>query len=702
MFIRELAQSVATLHGVGKSAANGYETLGIKTLADLVLLSPRAWEDRSVIMPLGKLRREPDGTFANTFVEVVSHSFFGGRTARKRTLKIIVKDISGEGDGRLSLLCFGRNFLEKTLKVGRCYYLYGAVTHHMTDLQCTQFEMTPLPDDGTEPGNFGKILPIYPLSGALSQRIIRRDVQAILAENQFDDELPADLMSRFNLLPLDRAIRLWHFPSAMDEVSAARRTLAFTELFYLQIIARRRSFSIPDGERALTGRVAKAAGELERKFIGTLPFSLTADQQTVLGEIRGDLDSSTPMNRLLQGDVGSGKTLVAWISALHVIAAGYQVAFMAPTELLARQHAEHAAELLEPLGIRIAFLTGSVKGKERKLLLDALAQGKVDIIIGTHALFSKEVEFRALRYIIIDEQHRFGVEQRMALLGKGEAPDVLLMTATPIPRTLALTVFGDLNVSTIHTMPAGRLPIVTHLVADKSRERMYRAVGVEFERGHQAYFVYPRIDDTGESELRDVTNMYEFLSSEVYPGVPAALIHSRLSEDEKVDILFRFRNGELRYLVSTSVVEVGIDIPNATCMVIEHADRFGLSALHQLRGRVGRSDLQSYCFLVYGDELSDEAKQRLKVMRESTDGFYIAEQDLLIRGPGEITGTKQSGFLRLRFASLTDDLPMIQVARTEADRILTEDPGFISGSNSVIRLVLAKAPPFDDEVAEVS
>jgi ATP-dependent DNA helicase RecG len=653
-------------------------------------------------MPLGKLRREPDGTFANTFVEVVSHSFFGGRTARKRTLKIIVRDISGEGDGRLSLLCFGRNFLEKTLKVGRCYYLYGAVTHHMTDLQCTQFEMTPMPDDGTEPGNFGKILPIYPLSGALSQRILRRDIQAVLAENRFDDELPSDLMERFHLLPLDQAIRLWHFPSSMDEVAVARRTLAFTELFYLQIIARRRSFSTPDGGRAPSDRVSKAAGELEEKFIGTLPFSLTADQRTVLGEIRGDIDSSTPMNRLLQGDVGSGKTLVAWISALHVIAAGHQVAFMAPTELLARQHAEHAAELLEPLGIRIAFLTGSVKGKERKLLLDALAQGRVDIIIGTHALFSKEVEFRALRYIIIDEQHRFGVEQRMALLGKGEAPDVLLMTATPIPRTLALTVFGDLNVSTIHTMPAGRLPIITHLVADKSRERMYRAVGVEFERGHQAYFVYPRIDDTGESELRDVTNMYEFLTAKIYPGIPAALIHSRLPEEEKVDILFRFRNGELRYLVSTSVVEVGIDIPNATCMVIEHADRFGLSALHQLRGRVGRSDLQSYCFLVYGDELSDDAKQRLKVMRESTDGFHIAEQDLLIRGPGEITGTKQSGFLRLRFASLTEDLPMIQAARTEADRILADDPGFISGSNSVIRQVLAKAPPFDDEAAEVS
>ncbi len=702
MFIRELAESVTTLNGVGKSAANGYEALGVKTLSDLLLLAPRAWEDRSVIMPLGKLRREPDGTFANTFVEVVSHSFFGGRTARKRTLKIIVRDISGEGEGRLSLLCFGRNFLEKTLKVGRCYYLYGAVTHHMTDLQCTQFEMTPMPDDGTEPRNFGKILPIYPLSGALSQRIIRRDIQAVLAEHHFDDELPADMVDRFHLMEIDRAIRLWHFPTSMEDVATARRTLAFTELFYLQIIARRRSFSTPDSGRALTGRVAKAAGELENRFIGSLPFSLTADQQAVLQEIRADLDSSTPMNRLLQGDVGSGKTLVAWISALHVIAAGYQVAFMAPTELLARQHAEHAAELLEPLGIRIAFLTGSVKGKERKLLLEALAQGRVDIIIGTHALFSKEVEFRALRYIIIDEQHRFGVEQRMALLGKGEAPDVLLMTATPIPRTLALTVFGDLNVSTIHTMPAGRVPIITHLVADKSRQRMYRAVGVEFERNHQAYFVYPRIDDTGESELRDVTNMYEFLTTQVYPGIPAALIHSRLSEEEKVDILFRFRNGELRYLVSTSVVEVGIDIPNATCMVIEHADRFGLSALHQLRGRVGRSDLQSYCFLVFGDELSDEAKQRLRVMKESTDGFYIAEQDLLIRGPGEITGTKQSGFLRLRFASLTEDLPMIQVARTEADRVLAEDPGFISGSNTVIRQVLAKAPPFADEVAEVS
>jgi ATP-dependent DNA helicase RecG len=702
MFIRELKQSVTTLHGVGKSAANGYEALSIRTLSDLLLLAPRAWEDRSTVMPLGKIREQPDGTYANTFVEVVSHSFFGGRKAGKRTLKIIVRDISGEGDGRLSLLCFGRNFLEKTLRVGRRYYLYGAVTRHMTELQSSQFEMTPLPDDGSDPPNFGEILPIYPLAGALSQRIIRRDIRAVLAANRFDDELPQYLMDKYQLIDTDSAIRTWHYPHATADITAARRTLAFTELMYLQLVARRRTFSSPGDVRTVSERIVLAAKALEETFVASLPFSLTADQRTVLQEIKRDLDAPVPMNRLLQGDVGSGKTLVAWISALHVIAGGQQVAFMAPTELLARQHAEHAAQLLEPLGVRIAFLTGSVKTKERKLLLEALAKGNIDILIGTHALFSKEVEFKSLRYIIIDEQHRFGVEQRMAMLNKGRTPDVLLMTATPIPRTLALTVFGDLNVSTIHTMPAGRLPIITHLVADKSRQRMYQAVGVEFERGHQAYFVYPRIDDSGESDLRDVTNMYEYLSETIYPGVPSALIHSKLPEEEKVDILLRFRTGQLRYLVSTSVVEVGIDIPNATCMVIEHADRFGLSALHQLRGRVGRSDIQSYCFLVYGDDLSDDAKLRLKVMRESTDGFHIAEQDLLIRGPGEITGTKQSGFLRLHFASLTEDLPMIQAARTEADRILADDPGFILASNSVIRRVFAQAPPFDEETTEVS
>ena len=694
-YLRGLKNSISSLSGVGPSALKAYTELGITTFSELLLLSPRAWEDRSRIRPLGDIS---ENEMANTLVEVLSHTFFGLRTAKKRTLKIIVRDVSGEGEGRLSLLCFGRNFLEKTIKIGHIYYLYGAVNRHMGELQCSQFELIPATEDGDFPTSFGKILPIYPLRGSLSQRLIRSNVNKVLASVEcFEEELPSSLRTRHHLMHMDEAIRIWHYPPSMEQHEQARKTLALAELFYLQLISRRRKGL---GQRNLI-QSPVVSTKLELRFIERLPFSLTTDQIAVLKEIRADLDGDIPMNRLLQGDVGSGKTLVAWISALHVLSQGAQVAFMAPTELLARQHAESGAKLLAPLGIRMAFLTGSIKNKERKLLLKAIAEGEVDIVIGTHALFSREVVFKNLRYVIIDEQHRFGVEQRLALMEKATVPDLLLMTATPIPRTLSLTVFGNLNVSTIKVMPPGRKPVVTHLVNENNRKRMYQAVGVEFSRGHQAYFVYPRIDDSGESELRDVTNMFEFLKQE-YPGIPSALIHSKLEEEEKMTILTQYQRGELKYLVSTSVVEVGIDIPNATCMVIEHADRFGLSALHQLRGRVGRSELQSYCFLVFSEQLSDDAKQRLRVMKESNDGFYIAEQDLLIRGPGELTGTKQSGFLRLHYASLTEDLELIELARKEADKILETDPGLITEENSIIREVLAKAPPFEEDTAEVS
>ena len=692
-YVRGLKTSITELSGVGPAAKAGYAELGIATFSDLLLLSPRTWEDRSEVHPLGLVQ---DSQMANTLVEVLSHSYFGMKSGKKRTLKIIVRDVSNLGDGRLSLLCFGRNFLEKTIKVGRIYYLYGSVKDNRGELQCSQFELYPATEDGDFPKQFGRILPIYPLRGSLSQRLIRANIKAVLASvDTFAEELTATMRDRYHLMTTDQAIRAYHFPPSLEVLQKARRTLALTELFYLQLVARR--------HKSLVQRSAKTGPsiptKLELKFIEGLPFSLTADQIASLKEIREDLDSEMPMNRLLQGDVGSGKTLVAWISALHVLSQGAQVAFMAPTELLARQHAESAAALLQDLGIRLAFLTGSVKNKERRLLLEAIKEGEVDIVIGTHALFSAEVAFKNLRYVIIDEQHRFGVEQRLALLEKAQVPDLLLMTATPIPRTLSLTVFGNLNVSTLKTMPAGRKPVITHLVNEQSRKRMYQAVGVEFRRGHQAYFVYPRIDDSGESDLRDVTNMYDFLKNE-YPDVPSALIHSKLDEEEKVRILKEYQAGKLSYLVSTSVVEVGIDIPNATCMVIEHADRFGLSALHQLRGRVGRSVLQSYCFLVFGNELTDEAKQRLKVMKESNDGFFIAEQDLLIRGPGELTGTRQSGYLKLIYASLTEDLPLIEIARNEADLILERDPGLLLVEHEPIRAVLAEAPPFEAEHSE--
>ncbi|MBR1918942.1 MAG: ATP-dependent DNA helicase RecG [Spirochaetales bacterium] len=676
MLIAELENSVSSLKGVGPAARNDYAKLGISTFADLLHLSPRGYDDRSVMTTLDDVTEE--NTQINSEIYVMSHTYFGGFKRGQRTLKVVCKEKSGRN---LSLLCFGRAFLEKQLSVGSAWYINATVTKNRGEWQTSAFSVYRTQEEA----GVGKILPIYPLSGNLTQKIIRRDVGNILSNRflVFDDEMPSYLYEKYDLLHTDQAIRLLHFPNNMGDVERARRSLALSELLLMEIGVKREGN--PGKRRSGKAQISK----LERDFIRKLPFSLTEDQKSCLEDIRNDLDSSFQMNRLLQGDVGCGKTLIAWMSALHVIDHHGQVAFMAPTELLARQHAEKAAELLEPLGVRIAFITGDVKGKGRKLLLEALRRGDVDIAIGTHALFSRDIEYRNLRYVIIDEQHRFGVEQRQTLSAKGINPHMLMMSATPIPRTLALTFFGDLSVSTIHTMPGGRKPIITHLVTEHGREKMYQAVGVEFKRGHQAYFVYPKIDDEGESDLRDVTTMYDFLRNK-YPEVPSALIHSRLPEEEKMDILERFRRKELMYLVSTSVVEVGIDIPDATCMVIEHSERFGLAALHQLRGRVGRSSLQSWCFLVFSNSLTDDARSRLSVMRDTTDGFIIAEKDLEIRGPGEFAGARQSGFLRLRYASLAGDIELIEIAGSEAEEIIARDRGLISAENYMLRTLLQK------------
>ena len=687
MYVRNLNTLVSTLSGVGKQINEAYQNLAVKTFGDLLQLVPRNYEDRTTITSLAHI---PDGSFANTIVEVVSHSYFGFN--KKRTLKVVIQDISGEGDARASLLCFNRNFLEKVLRVKSKFYLYGQFTYHYNELQSSQFEMVPLGDDLEHIEAFGKLLPIYPLSGRLNQTLIRKHVSFIFSQiHDLENELPGFLIEKYNLLPTHQAISNLHNPLNKDDITKAEQTLAFTELLYLFLaITKKKSID----NKTISSPITYSS--LEKKCIASFPFSLTQDQEKVLEEIKRELSTQTAMNRILQGDVGSGKTLVAWISALHVIAKGGQVAFMAPTELLSRQHAEQAALYLEPLGVRIALFTGNVKNKARKYLLEALKNHEIDIAIGTHALFSNEVEFANLSYIIIDEQHRFGVVQRTSLLAKGNTPDVLMMSATPIPRSLALTVFGDMNLSTIREMPLGRIPIITYLVAHESRKRMYESVGVEFKRNHQAYFVYPRIDDKGESTLRDVTTMFDYLK-EVYPGIPSALIHSRLDESEKISIIRRFRNKEIMYVVSTSVVEVGLDIPQATVMVIEHAERFGLSALHQLRGRVGRSTLQSYCFLVYETPLSDDAMKRLKVLKESNDGFYIAEQDLMIRGPGEVVGTKQSGFLKLKFASLTSNIELLTTVKKEVEQIVEEDEGLLLLKHAPIRKVLIEAPYFTEQ-----
>lgn len=657
--------------GIGRKAAEDLLSLGVSTLRDMIGLRPRAYDDRRTE------RRMRDASILDPSVAcritVLSHSEFSSRSGR--TLKISAVDDDGT---RLELLCFNRYFLKQQMHIGSQWYIYGKAMRNHGVYQISSFELKRT----REEAGIGRILPIYPLTGSLTEKAMRNAARyALMALSPIPDALPDEMYGRLGLMHHDKACNALHFPSSPEEASMALRTLSFTELLVMELSVLRERPS--DGARRESGQ-----SRMERKLIASLPFALTDDQLNAADEIRTDMDGRIPMNRLLQGDVGSGKTLVAWITALHAIDKGRQVAFMAPTELLARQHADGAAALLSGLGVRIAFISGSVKGESRRLLLSSLKDGTTDLVIGTHALFSEDVVFRNLGYVIIDEQHRFGVQQREALMRKGSNADILSMTATPIPRSLALTLFADYSVSVLRSMPKGRLPVKTYLVSEDRRSEMYRSVGVEFERGHQAYFVYPRIDDEGESDLRDVTTMHEALKKE-YPGVPSALIHSRLPDDEKMEILRSFREGRLSYLVATSVVEVGIDIPNATCMVIEHADRFGLAALHQLRGRVGRSSLASYCFLVYGRSLSEEAKARLRVMRETNDGFRIAEKDLEIRGPGEIMGDRQSGFLHLRFADLTSDLDIVEMARSEAERIVKEDRGLLKAENAPLRKAVA-------------
>ena len=654
MYVHELSYPITKIKGIGKVTASDFTALGVEKASDLITLFPRSYDDRSVMRSLNDISEE--GGTINTAVTITEHSHYFD-SKKNRVLKLSAKDLNS---GRtLYIHCFGRSFMENAYPVGSSWFINANVTRMKGSFSTSSFTL-----GSEEVVGVGKIRPVYPRSGALTQRAVRKAVDSILGVKyiKFDDELPPSILKK-------------HHPS----LEMARKTIAYSELFYLELSLLRKS-------RKEGGKVRKSTvSTLEKQLLAKLPFKLTEDQEKCLDEIRCDLDRGG-MNRLLQGDVGSGKTLVAWLSALHVIAKGGQTAFMAPTELLARQHAEGAAELLSGTGVNVAFLTGDIKKKERGYLLDALKRGDIDLVIGTHALFSKDVVFRNLQYVIIDEQHRFGVEQRDALSGKGKKASILMMSATPIPRTLALTVYGSMDISTIYTKPQGRKPVITHIVDEKNRERMYQAIGVEFQRGHQAYFVYPRIDDEGDSDLKDVTTMYSFLKTK-YPDVPSRLIHSRLSEEEKIEILDEFRERKIMYLVSTSVVEVGIDIPDATCMVIEHAERFGLAALHQLRGRVGRSSLQSYCFLVYYGKLTEEAVARLKVMRESNDGFQIAETDLKIRGPGEFTGSRQSGFLRLKVASLVNDVELMAQAREDAAALLASDPGLISEENSMLRII---------------
>jgi ATP-dependent DNA helicase RecG len=481
--------------------------------------------------------------------------------------------------------------------------------------------------------------------------------------------LPADIAAEHGFPEFRKAVRTMHLPESAEDTETARKALAFEELFLLQTrlirssrtARKKRPVPLPCPETWMR--------ETEKE----LPFDLTAGQKKVLATVTNDITNGKQVYRLLQGEVGSGKTLVAFLLALIYLESGFQAAFMAPTELLARQHADNARRLLSSRPFRIFCLTGQTGSAERREISDAAERNEPLLLIGTHALFSEDIRLPALKFIIVDEQHRFGVSQRTALVKKGDKPDILLMTATPIPRTLAHCAYGDMDVSEIRTMPPGRKPVKTHLVRIGNEEKMYDFIRRELNTGNRAYFVYPLIEESEKIDLKNAIQAADHLSG-IFSGVKTACLHSRLPEDDKKSIMADFYSGKIRILAATSVVEVGVDVPEATVMVVEHAERFGLSALHQLRGRVGRSSRPSYCFLTYAPRLTDDGKKRLMIMKETGDGFRISEEDLAIRGPGELLGIKQSGFLRFHAADLTRDTKLLSRARKAALTLIRNDP----------------------------
>jgi ATP-dependent DNA helicase RecG len=715
MLLRSIDAPLTVIHGIDKvmkATAPKFTRLGIQNVADLLCHYPRDWEDRRFTVPIAEFQR----TNVCTEVTVLAHDWIG--FGYKRTPKVYIEDESG----RAVLVGYNQPWLAKNMPVGGRYRVWGIFKYKRGELQSSDFVF----EESSKAENFNIMMPVYPLCAGVKQAMIRRFTARAVEQYaaRLENELPDEIIARYNLLPKAAAIRAYHYPSSPEELELAKKTLVYEELFYLEIMVGKRAL-----ERKKSVRPSPAIppssfltpnsslvpiphsplpipySPLQQRLIERLPFSLTPGQQKAIAEINVDMacnDSQYSMARLLQGDVGSGKTLVSFMAALRAADNGGQTALLAPTELLARQHAENAARLLEPLGLRISFLTGNIKTAGRKDLLKHLAAGEIDIVVGTHALFSKDVNYKNLQLVIIDEQHRFGVTQRALIMAKGlngaatGGPHLLMMSATPIPRTLAMTVFGDMDVSVISDMPPGRKPIITHLARESNEQKVYDFVRDKLKAGSQAYFVYPLIESDAEKEtlLKDAVSMANRLATEIFPSFPVALIHSKLDEEEKRQTMERFRKGETRVLVATSVVEVGVDVPNANCIVIEHAERFGLSALHQLRGRVGRGQDQAYCFLVFSDKYTDDGKARLNVMHKNTDGFVIAEEDLKLRGPGQIAGTEQSGYLSLGIANPILDIDALTKAREDAFSILENDPGLVLDDHRIIARVLEEAPPF--------
>ena len=670
---------LAELRGVGPRTATLLAGLGLLVCRDLLQHYPRDYLDYAHLVRIAAL--EPGRTATVVASVRRCHAFTSPRNPNLSILELQIQDISGRM--RVSRFLAGRRFAspgwlkaqQRQFPPGCCVAVSGLVREspYGPCFQDPLIEVLESTGAAVRSEQIGRLVPVYGLTEGLSAERLRRTLQALLPSVQhWSDPLPRALRQRFALIPLAEARRGIHQPASRDDLQASRRRLVFDEFLLLQLGLGRRRLRL---RRQPAPALPLAEGErpLARQLLGLLPFQLTAAQQRVLAEIRADMARPQPMARLLQGDVGSGKTLVALSALLTAMEAGCQGALMAPTEVLAEQHYRKLVPLLNQLQVNVALLTGSTPARLRRTLLQDLVNGQLQLLVGTHALLEDPVQFQRLGLVVVDEQHRFGVRQRNRLLAKGLQPHLLTMTATPIPRTLALAVHGDLDVSQIDELPPGRTPIRTSLLEGGQRQQAWQLIREQVSLGQRAYVVLPLVEESEKLDLRSAVQVHEDLQSSVFPDLRVGLLHGRLSSEEKQQAIGAFAAGDLQVLVSTTVVEVGVDVPEASVMVIEHAERFGLAQLHQLRGRVGRGAAASHCLLIHQGRNAG-ARQRLEVLVRSNDGFEIAEMDLRLRGPGQVLGTRQSGLPDLALASLSEDGDLLELAREAAGAVLEEDP----------------------------
>jgi ATP-dependent DNA helicase RecG len=665
-------QSIRYIKGVGESRLSLFKRLNISNFFELLTYYPIAYEDRSVIKNIADLQDGEMCSFEGTIVSNVNVS----RPRRGMTIsKVSVQDSTG----KITVLWFNQHYIKNSLSIGANYIFYGKAERKLNKLQISNpvFEKV----DNEQAQNNGlkkslKILPVYSSTKDLSQNIIRTIMQEALKSLnniELEDIIPKNIKEKYNLADIMFSLNEIHFPKTEIEKEKARYRLVFEELFLLRLglLSYKK---IATAERQ--GIKYTKSYEME-DFIKSLPFELTNAQKRVFKEVEQDMESNNIMNRLVQGDVGSGKTIIAVMALFKAVKCGYQGALMVPTEILAEQHYNSVKPLLERFDITVELLSGSQSKKQKQAVFEGLKNGTINVVIGTHALIEDTVEFLNLGLVITDEQHRFGVRQRSILTEKGRNPDVLVMTATPIPRTLALILYGDLDISIIDELPPGRKPIKTYSVNESMRERINNFIRETVKAGQQVYIVCPLVEESEEIEAKSAIVTAEDISKNIFKDLKVGIIHGKMKSIEKESIMKSFKEGEISILVSTTIIEVGVNVPNATLMVIENAERFGLAQLHQLRGRVGRGGTQSYCIL-FNQSNSKVSKERMKIMAQSNDGFVISEKDLEIRGPGEFFGTRQHGLPELKIANLYKDLEILKLAQEGAKEIAIEDPGLMN------------------------